>query len=126
MSRIPTRLILINILSLCGCLVSAGGASAAAAPAWQVTASSYPTNFAPGTTGTGGQGPGYTLVARNVGGAPISGEFKISDVLPAGVSVSPEKEPYGNYGASGFAAKKLSCESSGGVVTCSGNGPLYP
>jgi hypothetical protein len=114
------------IVALFAWLVPASGAQAAA-PAWQILATAYPTNFAPGTSGTNLEGPGYLLVAKNVGGAVASGEFTITDTLPAGIAVSPKQAPSGEFGPDVLgASNEMTCESLGQTVSCSGSGPLYP
>jgi hypothetical protein len=130
--RVPVALI--GAIALFAWLVPASGAQAAA-PAWQIVATSFPTDFAAGTTGgspgsgSGAveSGPGYLLVAKNVGGAETSGGFTITDTLPAGIAVSPIEAPSGRYGPEGLGqGKAMTCENSGQTVSCSGSGPLYP
>jgi hypothetical protein len=113
------------IAALCAWLIPAGTALAAPAPAWQILAFSYATNFAPGSVGTESKTPGYTVTAQNVGGEETSGKFTITDTLPAGVSVSPLAAPQGVYGPE-FDSHKLKCESSGQTVSCSSEDSLHP
>jgi len=117
------------LAALCALLGTASQASAAepvAKPGWRVTIIPYPTNFAPGAKSSdANHGPGYVVVATNVGGAPTSGEFKIADVLPSGLVPSPAQAPFGVYGAE-YESHSLSCEVSGQTVACSGTEPLYP
>ena len=62
------------------CLILPTFAPAAAKPAWTLTATPMPANFAPGSTSQ------YLLVATNVGAAPTTGEaMTIETTLPAGL-----------------------------------------
>src|SRR5690242_18626604 len=78
---------------ICGFVagLSAGPASAAAAPAWQIYQNSLPTNFVPGTERVFGQGPMYEIFVQNVGGAPAAGTV-FKDTLPAGITPATETE----------------------------------
>ena len=55
-------------------------ASAAPAPAWTLTMTPIPANFAPGGTGE------YVAVATNVGAAPTSGTAIFEATLPVGIT----------------------------------------
>jgi hypothetical protein len=122
----PPRRLSLHRVGLLACLlaliVPAPTATAAvpAAPAWTVAVSSYPTNFVPGTTGTDGGAPGYLVVATNIGGAPTSGQFEISNTLPAGLEFVLAKGAGGRYGA---AKAPLACEVVLQTVTCSATSP---
>jgi hypothetical protein len=79
------------------CLLHTSSATAASsAPAWKLTATSQPTNFAPSASGGGGRGsyyrvPQYSIVATNVGPATTSGPVTLTLTLPAGLTpVEPE------------------------------------
>jgi hypothetical protein len=115
------------MLVLAALLVPSGaGAAPGAAPGWRLAIAPYPTNFTPGAkSASPNRGPGYALIATNVGGAPTSGEFTIADTLPGGLLPSPSQAPYGTYGPV-FADDALSCEATGQTVSCSGTEPLYP
>jgi len=101
----------------------AGAGAAPAEPAWSLEATSYPTNFVPGTTGTIPTSPGYFVTAMNVGAAATHGSFTISDFIPAGVT------PKAAFGFAGFLGKpsgELSCSVAAHTVTCTGNQSLEP
>ncbi len=119
------------LATLCALLATASLASAAepgAKPGWRLLAIPYPANFAPGAKSTSRQeGPGYALVATNVGAAPIEGGYSIDDTLPSGVVPSSSEAPYGEFGAE-FGPEKgeLDCVAVGQTVTCSTIETLYP
>ncbi len=108
------------LAAFAGVPTAAATAAPVPAPAWSVVVSSYPTNFAPGSIGGKGDPPGYLLVATNVGGGATSGEFTISDTLPAGLGFSTPAGASGEYGATGV---ELSCGRTGQTVSCSGGEP---
>lgn len=83
-------------------------AAAASAPAWQLTAQPFPSNFAPGRSaeGEGENGPAFLVTARNVGGTSTSGETEIEAELPEGLVLAE-----GPIGAMSF----------GDPMSCSGN-----
>jgi hypothetical protein len=59
------------------------GAQAAAAPAWSLTVTPIPSNFAPGAE----PAPQYLISATNVGGAPTTGDpALLSATLPVGLT----------------------------------------
>ncbi len=124
--RIATLLAALCVLGIAATPASA--AEPGAKPGWRLTIIPYPTNFKPGATSTSpAEGPGYALVATNVGGAPTEGEFTLEDTLPSGVVPSPSQVPYGSFGASGFGAGgTLSCAVAGQTVTCAASEALYP
>ncbi len=105
----------IAVLSALATLAPAAGA--APKPAWKLTVSSNPTNFVPGSTPGFAEGPQYSIVATNVGGAPTSGQITVTDALPAGLMPSGPKVFFIDGG---------SCEISGQQVTCTANGSLVP
>ena len=43
--------------------------------------------------------PGYLIQAHNVGGAPVSGEFTVTDYLPKGLLPAPGYPPRASTGA---------------------------
>jgi uncharacterized repeat protein (TIGR01451 family) len=95
-------------------------AAAASSPAWQLSATSQPTNFIAGSSGKGH----YILIATNVGSAPATeagGEVTITDILPAGLSpvnpVAESKDP---------ATAKFTCTTVSQAVTCKSPGPVHP
>jgi len=70
------------LLALLGVLAALGPASASAtpeAPAWGLTITPMPTNFAPGAITE------YLLVATNVGAKPTSGQVTLKATLPSGL-----------------------------------------
>jgi hypothetical protein len=84
-------------------------------PAWKLVVNSLPTNFIPGSDSKGEVifGPEYLLLATNVAAAPTSGEVKIEDTLPTGITpLSVLSFTYGQL------PQAHSCEISGQTVTC--------
>ncbi len=114
------RLTLLGALLAIGTwlLPAAPGRAAEPAPAWSIIALPYPTNFAPASKGTVNTGPGYLVLARNVGRAATSGTFKVSTLLPAGVT------PASGFVGKDWRGRKLTCVTAGQAVTCTGSAPL--
>jgi hypothetical protein len=87
-----TARMLTAVLAAGACLAIAAPTALADAPALKLTATSQPTNFAPGVEATG-QGdfatfvPQYNVLATNVGTAPTSGPITFTDTLPEGLTV---------------------------------------
>jgi hypothetical protein len=106
---------------------SAGSASAAqlAAPAWQISINAYSSNFRPSGIGAVQHGPTYEVNVRNVGAVAAEGEMTIEDRLPAGVLVAPVGVE-GKWGDSIFHSGYMTCQVSGGVVSCTTEGPIFP
>jgi hypothetical protein len=132
-----TRILLGVLLALCAALSSAAVVAAAApsAPSWSIVASPYPTHFTPGAEahtegGSGGNrdlvGPAEYILATNIGGEPTSGPYTITETLPEGLE--PSLLEGGALAAYGNDAglRKLSCESLGQTVTCTGSQPIVP
>ena len=72
-----SRVAALTVAVICCALGVLGPASAsAAAPAWTLTMTPEPANFAPGAT------PEYVIVATNVGAAPASGQSVLKVTLP--------------------------------------------
>lgn len=117
----------IALLTIIGVVAVPAVASAAPTPAWQVIVTSYPTHFAPGTTANREEGPGYVVLAKNIGAAPTSGEFTVVDQVPSPLTVvqQPEAKPHGYYGDS-QQPPELTCSVVGNTVTCSASGTVYP
>jgi hypothetical protein len=114
------------ILALAMAIAGSAEAAAGPSPAWSLTIIPYPTNFEPGSTAPSKLlGPGYLVVATNIGGAATAGEFKIVDTLPAGLGVSPSVPPFGSSGP-GNASAELVCSAIGEAVTCGTATPLAP
>jgi hypothetical protein len=114
-----TRKTLLCLFALCACLLVPANALGAAKPAWKLTATSLPTNFASGAEGTLNAGPEYLIIATNVGGAPTSGQIEIEDTLPVGLT--PLQANPSGYGILGG-----SCEITGQTVACTYPKPIKP
>jgi hypothetical protein len=117
----------IALLTIIGAVVAPASASAAPTPAWQVIVTAYPTHFAPGTTASRENGPGYVVLAKNIGAAPTSGQFTVTDTVPAPLTVvqEPEAKPHGVYGDA-QDSPALACTVTGNEVSCSASGVVYP
>ncbi len=87
--------------------------SLAAAPAWQISLGSHPTNFAPGETANGERYPEYALIAENVGAKSTSGQVTMTVQLPAGISAVVGTPPKGQD-----RVHDLTCSVAGSTVTC--------
>jgi uncharacterized repeat protein (TIGR01451 family) len=111
MTRRTASLVAVVALSLLGSALPST-ASAADAPAWQLTLMSAPTNFTPGGAGT------YTLFASNTGAAPTSGTTTIHDTLPAGLT--PQ------FGILSGAGIEGECEFFFQQVFCETTSVVYP
>jgi hypothetical protein len=100
--------------------------SLAASPVWQLVANTYSTHLVPGKSGTENNGPGYVVMAKNIGAEATSGEFKISAELPVGINLSPEKAPSGHYAVTGPSGEifPLACEGVGRSAVCRGSKPV--
>lgn len=113
-------------LTAIGSLLAATGSDAVVPlPVWRISATSYPTNFVPGAVGTKEDGPGYSVVVRNVGGAAAEGEFRIDDTLPQGTSFSGTAEPMATYGPQ-QASQNMTCATAGITLSCVAQGPVNP
>ncbi|HWA53609.1 MAG TPA: hypothetical protein VG816_05490, partial [Solirubrobacterales bacterium] len=125
------RLIATVAALLCAAVLTASPAAAAepmGAPAWTISAISYPTAFEVGSAAERGYlGPGYQIQAFNVGGRATEGTFKIVDTLPASLKPSTSFPPRGGYGPE-LDSVTMSCSASGHTVTCTGGQttPLGP
>jgi uncharacterized repeat protein (TIGR01451 family) len=99
---------LVTVLSVCAWLPS----SAAAAPGWEVTATTAPTNLRPGGHGT------VVIAVFNVGADANSGPVTVTDTLPPGVSAEEAGELRNNA--------KINPEEpnleNGNKWDCTGNG----
>jgi hypothetical protein len=111
-----TRKIGLSALTLC--LAAAAfipQAAAAAAPAWSLSATPLPANYAPG------QFSQLVVIATNVGGAPTSAEEAvISATLPAGWEILSQD------GFTRGATTQPDCKAVGQLVTCKTIEPRYP
>ncbi len=113
-------------VSLGALLASAAPASAAEQPAWDVSLTSQPTNFAAGASASGSGTealPEYTLVATNVGGKVTSGTVTVTDTLPVGLKPAAAALPVGHAVPEGIP---ISCGVSGQTITCTSAGPFLP
>lgn len=121
--------IAIVVFALAGLLVPASQATAAAAPAWQMSLIPLPTNMQPGSSGTTFEAPMYRLIATNVGARETSGPVTYTVTFPTGISpvqdpVEPEEEPNGDDGDQ--KSPDPVCSATGQEVTCTTPGPVYP
>jgi hypothetical protein len=118
---IPVMVILASVLAM-SALVLAPRAEAASAPAWSITISPTPTDFAPGeVVPAGNRAPSYFIGAINIGGAATSGAFTVTATLPAGVEFASVL-PVGSYGIEARRAPMV-CSTAGHIVTCTGESP---
>ncbi|HEY6729717.1 MAG TPA: hypothetical protein VI039_01695 [Solirubrobacterales bacterium] len=113
-------------------LLIPASASAAPAPAFKLTATAQPTNFAAGSEPDEDQKafgrPQYSFVVTNVGSATTSGPIVFTDTLPDGLTpVSPGARDF-NFIKLGspLENKDISCDLAGQVVTCTDPEPLKP
>jgi hypothetical protein len=106
--------------------IAASAVAAPAKPAWSVTVVPYPTNFAPGSEGSSSGpnlfGPAYHIQAVNVGGAPTTGPFTITDALPSTLTPARAEGGVGSFGLEA-GEHPLSCSRAGQTITCSGSSP---
>ncbi len=97
--------------------------------AWKLSLTPMPTSFRPGTMGRAGEGneavPRYELTASNIGGAAATGPITISVTLPEGLILSPISEAVGDSSHEA-SLPAPSCIAKGQMITCTGEGPLYP
>jgi hypothetical protein len=123
-------LVLALVVLLLGSAAGLASPARAASPAWELEIASRPTNFVPGTTAVapgsaaGKAYPQYTIVATNIGGAPISGPATITATLPAGITPSPAYVPVISNSLQGSTL--LPCAVSGQTITCTYSGQLTP
>ena len=107
-----------------GMATATAGAAAAQSPAWTIQAIPYPTAFEAGTAYDSLHiGPAYLVEAYNVGGAPTSGEFTLTVVLPPKLLPAPGFPPHGLYGPQNQespASHPMSCSAIGRKITCKG------
>jgi hypothetical protein len=104
------------ILVLAGLTGAPARAAVAPAPAWTITSTSSPTNFA------SGQPDFYNLLVANSGGVASNGSpITITDALPVGVALAPGGHDFVEFGASRFRGgpddSQSTCEP-GPPVTC--------
>jgi len=107
--KFSLRLLPVFLLAVLGTTaIASPPASAAPAPAWQITQWTLPTHLVPGSS----QIPRYVAFIRNVGGAGAE-SFTITDTLPSGVT--PASEPRWNHAG---VDRHGDCQASGQTVTC--------
>jgi hypothetical protein len=109
--------VLVCVLCVWG-VVPAGAGAVVAGPGWLISSVAQPTNFPSVIGGGGGErcaatrvlcNDDYKVIVKNVGGAATSGEVRITDTLPVGVTpleVVSDSKPLG-----------LTC-SLGPPITC--------
>jgi hypothetical protein len=105
-------------------VVPDASAAVSPTPAWTLQIVSFPTNFPAGANFVQG-GPGYRVVATNVGGSASSGTYTISDALPGGMTPSSSDQASAFAGHASHGAS-LSCQSVGHTVSCTGTQPVQP
>lgn len=111
-------------VALLGVMASWAYAAESTGPAWRLSVISFPTDFAPGTTGGTEHGPSFDVTVRNVGSESTSGTVTIRDILPPGVSVAPGG-PEGED-ADVLNEGQIPCDVNAGVVTCSTAAAIDP
>jgi len=107
-------------------LLTASSAGAAEpAPAWSLSVSTYPTIFPKGVESSFEHvGPGYLLVATNVGGTATDGTaVKISDEVPVGIEPSELVLPEAYSPRAGFG---FNCAVEGQTVSCESSEEVVP
>jgi hypothetical protein len=110
------------LIALVAWLTTSGQALATSGvPAWQLTATSLPTNFVPGSEATD-YGPMYLLTATNAGAAPTTEPVTLTDIVPAGIV--PIGAGFRDNSTPVFHAGP--CEISGQEVTCTDSSPIAP
>jgi hypothetical protein len=91
------------------------GASAAPEPAWALSVTPMPSNFAPGANPE----PQYLISATNVGAAPTSGAAVVKALLPAGLTptkVSAKNTvPNATEPSCAIAGQEVSCQTAEAV-----------
>jgi uncharacterized repeat protein (TIGR01451 family) len=106
--------VLMALLAVVVFAVFAAGSAVAAvqSPQWTVTATSYPTNFAPGSVGT------YQVQVKNTGGAASNPGEKIivSDVLPSGLTATSSASGNDYVSGNEMTCTGLTCEYTGAVA----------
>jgi hypothetical protein len=113
----------LTALALALAILAPASPAAAAVPHWELSASSMPTHFAPGS---GGETAGYFVLATNVGAGATSGSIEISDTLPAGISPDLSHPPSGFTDDPASAAPACAAPV-GQKITCTvASGHLHP
>jgi hypothetical protein len=91
--------------------------AATPAPAWTITSTSEPTNFAPGDSSGHDT---YAVIATDSGGGPTDGStpITITDQLPSGLTLDPAGASTQNAGG------QIGQDNNGNTVTCSAGPPV--
>lgn len=126
MSRRTTALTTLALAALTALALLAPGASAAPAPAWQISLNSQPTNFKPGELSGQSNYPLYVVIAENVGAASTSEPITITVQLPAGISPSATKAPTASDQGHKDKEGGISCSVAGQSATCVEVNPVDP
>jgi hypothetical protein len=118
MSRRLTSLVATIVLTTLG--VALPAAASADSPAWHLSLTAFPSNFAPGATAA--DDTQYQIVAYNLGAVPSAGTTTITDTLPPGIT------PVGaEGGGSGTGlGRDDSCSIAAQTVTCTNADPITP
>ena len=106
-------------------VLGAPTADAAPGPAWSVNLIAKPTAFTRSGEGLPSEErEEYFVIATNVGGAPSSGTFTLSDSLPTNVETNPGLPPSGTNRIAAGGSAALNCAVAGQTVTCEGSESL--
>jgi hypothetical protein len=125
--RMRRRVLLLSLLALALCVTAGAGASAASAAGswWHLNSIAAPTNLP-----AGGEAQ-IVATAANLGYQDASGPITISDKLPEGVTLVPGSV-HGAFPirktsiARGSPNSRLTCATTGQVVSCTAPGPVPP
>jgi len=113
-----TRRFALAFALLVACMAPTSAQAAETAPTWQLRLSQAPSSFRPGTPSTEAA---VFLYAGNVGSAPTTGPFTLTETLPAGITpifaYTVSREP---------GLPDPPCTISGQTVSCEGAGSLRP
>ncbi len=114
----------LSLLLLGSLLAPIPQASAAAAPAWQLSLIALPTNLRPGTTGRSAEAPLYELIATNIGTAAATGPVTLKATLPVGVT--PVFDAEAPEGLSSDLSVPVCSKTPAQTVTCTAAGTVGP
>jgi hypothetical protein len=108
-----TMKLAVATLALAALLSPVAPATAAPAPAWQVSLLTLPTHLRPGTSGTLAAAPSYMAIATNIGADAAAGPVDLTVTLPLGVT------PASPTGSASDNLNPPSCSKpSAQTVTC--------
>jgi uncharacterized repeat protein (TIGR01451 family) len=88
--RVPVTLagiVIAMVVGVMGMGVASAAAAATPGAGWELTARTYPSNLAPGSTGM------LEINVHNVGGGPPGGIVTVTDTLPSGLTALEAGEP---------------------------------